>query len=175
MSKRTYLDITPTELLGRQHITWGLALFLLPSLLTSCHTASNLCLTRWDGSVSPLISLWALFPWMLPIALVMAGGLGMVIIGGVLLDKGRRLQSVDLLRAAAFRTSVGSLLATLVIGAFGYFALDQISPGFLYARSAGVKNAWLILQSVPPVIYLIASVLTLGTIRAFPMPFPSHA
>jgi len=34
MSKRSYLDLTPTELLARQHVVWGLGLFAIPALLT---------------------------------------------------------------------------------------------------------------------------------------------
>src|SRR5262249_15583274 len=84
MRKRGYLDLTPTELLARRYVVWGVGLFAVPSLLTSCHTLNYLCQARWDGGALSLVTLWAPFPWMLPIALVMFGGLGMCMLGAVL-------------------------------------------------------------------------------------------
>jgi len=165
MSKRSYLDLTPTELLARQHVVWGLGLFAIPALLTSCHTGHYLCVAHWDGSVSPLISLWALFPWTLPIALAMAGGLGMAGLGVILLISGKYVPGADPLQTAAFRTCVGSLLAILVIGGFGYFICNAIHPGFLYAPNAGVKNAWLLPQALLLVVYLTGAALTLSATR----------
>jgi len=73
-----------------------------------------------------------------PIALAVAGGVGMAALGVILLISGDRLQTL------AFRTSVGSLLAILVIGGLGYLGYNAIYPSFLYLPNAGAKNAWLL-------------------------------
>src|SRR5262245_46295015 len=91
MNSRDYLDLTPTELTARRYVAWGSCLRALPRLRTLCHVGHYLCQARWDGDVSPLIALWAVFPWMLPVALVALGGLGMAMLGGVLLLRERLL------------------------------------------------------------------------------------
>src|SRR5262249_29383009 len=117
MRRRGYLDLTPTEFLARRYVVWGGGLFAMPSLPTSCHTLNDLCQARWDRGALSLVTLWALFPWMLPIALVMFGGLGMCMLGGVLfLSAGQSGGALYTVQTAAFRMCVGSLLAILLLG-----------------------------------------------------------
>jgi hypothetical protein len=85
MSNREFFDLTHRKLLAQRYVVWGLGLFAMPPLLISCHLAQFLCQASWDGDiVAPLIALWAVFPWLLPIALVMLGGVGMAALGGIL-------------------------------------------------------------------------------------------
>ena len=90
MGRRNYLDLTPTELSARRYVVWGLGLFTMPPLLTSCHLAKFLCRPGWHSGIAPLIALWGVFPWMLPVAVVMLGGLAMAALGGALLFHERR-------------------------------------------------------------------------------------
>jgi hypothetical protein len=83
--RRGYLDLTPAALLGRRYIVWGLSLAATTPLLTFCHVGNYLCQANWHGEISPLLALWPLFPWMLPIALAALGGLGTCLTGGVML------------------------------------------------------------------------------------------
>jgi len=171
MSRRGYLDLTPTELLGRRYAAWGLGLSVLPPLLTSCHTVDYLCQSHWDGNLSPITSLWALSPWTLPIALVMAGGLGMALVGAVLLVRGRHFVSADPLQSAAFGICAVSLLAILAVGGLGYFVCDAISPGFAYSPDGWVMTAWLLPQAVLIAVYLGGAALAVSTaLRS-----PAHA
>ena len=168
MSRRGYLDLTPMELLGRQYVVWGLGLFTLPPLLTSCHTAHYLCQAHGAGDVSPIVSLWVIFPWTLPIMLVMLAGLGMSFAGGALLLSGRHLSGLDRIETIAFRTCVGTVLAILFVGGFGYFLCDVVSPGFYYASATAVKSAWLASQALLTGVYLGTLALTFGAAwRAF--------
>src|SRR5262245_48753113 len=149
MTARTYLDLKPMELLGRRYVLWGFSLSAAPPLLTSCHFGDYLCQARWDGDVSPVVSAWALFPWLVPIALSVLGGLGMAVLGGILLLSGRHATrcAIDPVPTAAFRICAGSLIAILLIGGLGYVAYDAISPGFYYAAAAAERKAWLISQA----------------------------
>src|SRR5215472_9816646 len=62
----------------------------MPPLLTSCHLAQFLCRAGSHSGIAPLIALWGFFSWMLPVALVMLGGLAMAALGGALLFHERR-------------------------------------------------------------------------------------
>lgn len=92
MGRRNYLDLTPTEMAARRYVVWGLGLFTMPPLLTSCHLAQFLCRASWHSGIAPFLALWGVFPWMLPVALVMLGGLAMAALGGVLLFRERRFR-----------------------------------------------------------------------------------
>jgi len=164
MARRAYLDLTPAELLARRYVVWGLGLFAMPPLLTSCHFGDYLCQAHWGGDVSPLVSLWALFPWLLPIALVMLGGLGMAALGGIVLLPARHSTHawVDPIQTVAFRTCAGSLLAILLVGGFGYVVCDALSPGFFYSEVPTARTAWLASQAVWIAVYLAGAVLTLS-------------
>jgi len=95
----------------------------------------------------------------------MAGGLGMAGLGVILLIRGKCLPGVDPLQTAAFRACVGSLLAILVIGSFGYFVCNAIHLSFVYAPNAVVKNAWLLPQAFLIVVYLTGAALNLSATR----------
>jgi hypothetical protein len=85
MRKRGYLDLTPAELRARRVTFFGLALFVMPPLLTLCHVNQFLCQATWDSRLASLAALAPLFPWMLCIALLMIIGVGVSIVGGILL------------------------------------------------------------------------------------------
>jgi len=85
MRKRAFLDLTPAELRARRIAFFGLALLVLPALLTLCHLHQFLCQATWGGSFESLVALAPLFPWMAGVTLLMLGGLLATAIGGVLL------------------------------------------------------------------------------------------
>jgi hypothetical protein len=164
MNGRNYLDLTPTELLVRRYIVWGLGFFVMPPLLTSCHFGDYLCGAHWDGDVSPLVTVWVLFPWLLPIAFVMLGGLGMALLGGILLllPKNAKRTGVAPIEAGAFRTCVGALIAVLLVGGFGHVVYDAMSPGFYFAPVATGRSVWLGSQALLLAVYLAGAILTLS-------------
>jgi hypothetical protein len=173
MRRRNYLDLTPKELLARRYVMWGLGFFAMPPLLTACHTAHYLCQVRWDGDVSPLVTLWALFPWMLSVALVMLGGLGMCVLGGVLFlsatDYSKRA-TIAPIQASAFRTCGGALIAVLFVGGFGYVVYDAVSPGFYFAPVATERSVWLVSQALVMAVYLAGAALTFSAALRVPNP-----
>jgi hypothetical protein len=85
MARRGYLDFTPQELRARRIAFFGLALFLMPPLLSLCHLEQFVCRAGWRIDVASLITLWSLFPWMVLVAVIMLCGLAILTIGGVLL------------------------------------------------------------------------------------------
>jgi hypothetical protein len=85
MRKRGYLELTPAELHARRIALSGLALLVLPPLLTLCHLHQFLCQATWGGSFESLVALAPLFPWMAGVALLTFAGLIATAIGGVLL------------------------------------------------------------------------------------------
>ena len=85
MRKLGYLDRTREELRARRVAFSGLALFVMPPLLTLCHVHQFLCQATWDSSLASLVALAPLFPWMLCVVLLMLIGVGVSIVGGTLL------------------------------------------------------------------------------------------
>ena len=85
MCRPGYLDLTPTELRARRVAFVGLSLLVMPPLLTLCHLHQFLCQATWDSSVTALVALAPLSPWMAGIALLMLCGLITAVLGGVLL------------------------------------------------------------------------------------------
>ena len=85
MRKRGYLDLTPSELHARRIAFSGLALAVLPPLLSLCHLHQLLCGATSGGSIESFVALVPLFPWVTGVALLMLGGLVVTAIGGVLL------------------------------------------------------------------------------------------
>jgi hypothetical protein len=157
MPGRKYIDLTPKELLARQFIVWGLGFSFLPPLLTSCHFGNYLCQTSWHGDVSPLVTLWSLFPWMLPVAVAAVGGLGLVALGAMLLAISDT--AVEPLQSVAFQLCAGGLFAILLVGGFGYFIWDAALPGFYRAEAASARNAWLLSQAVFLGVYVTGAAL----------------
>jgi hypothetical protein len=163
MSRRSYLDLTPMELMARQYVAWGLGFCFLPLLLSSCHFGNYLCNTSWHADVSPLVTMWSLFPWMLPVAVAAVGGLGLIGLGASLLATADPAHVASApLHAIAFKISVGSLFAILIAGGFGYFLLEAISPGFYRARSESTRLAWLAVQMFFIALYVSGALLTLA-------------
>jgi hypothetical protein len=163
MSRRGYIDLTPKELLARRYIVWGLAFLFLPSLLTSCHFGDYLCRASWHGGVSLLVTLWSVFPWMIPVAIAALGGLGMIVLGGMLLLTADNV-AAERVHAIAFQTCIGSLFATLLIGGFGYVVLDAAFPGFYRSEIAVERVLWLAAQMSLVALYLIGVLLTLSPV-----------
>ena len=173
MSRRSYIDLTPNELLARRYIVWGLAFLFLPSLLTSCHFGDYLCRASWHGGVSLLVTLWSMFPWMIPVAVAAAGGFGLTALGAVLLAAADPAKAADEpLHAVAFWICIGSLFAILAVGGFGYLLFEAISPGFYYARSETMRLVWLTVQLFFVSLYLIGVLLTLSPVVRHPHSIP---
>ena len=107
MNERSYLDLTPKELRARRVTLCGLALVVMPPLLTLCHLDQYLCQASEIGDVAFLLTLWAVFPWMISVLLLMLGGLGIAVVGGILLLLARYSagMAVDPIQPAAVRTS----------------------------------------------------------------------
>ena len=176
MPGRKYIDLTPRQLLARQHIVWGLGLSFLPPLLTSCHFGNYLCQTSWHGDASPLVTLWSLFPWMLPVAVAALGGLGMAALGAMLLAAADSADAAsEQPQAAAFSICVGSLFAILLAGGLGYVLLKAISPGFDHGQAEAARIAWLSVQMFFVVLYLGGVSLTLAQLLTAPTPSLSIA
>jgi hypothetical protein len=89
MRKRGYLDFTPAEHRARRIALLGMALFVMPPLLTLCHLHQFLCQARWDSTFASLVALLPLFPWMASVALLMLVGCSVAVFGGILLLPGR--------------------------------------------------------------------------------------
>jgi len=157
MPGRKYVDLRPRELLARQHIVWGLGLSFVPPLLTSCHFGNYLCQTSWHGDASPLLTMWSLFPWMMPVAVAAVGGLGLIALGAMLLAISDT--AVEPLQSVAFRLCAGSLFAILLVGGFGYFIWEAALPGFYHAQAASARNAWLLSQAVFLGVFVIGAAL----------------
>jgi hypothetical protein len=87
------LDRTPAELRARRVAFSGLALFVMPPLLTLCHVNQFLCQATWDSSLASLVALAPLFPWMMCVALLMLIGVGVSMVGGTLLLLARPVSS----------------------------------------------------------------------------------
>jgi hypothetical protein len=170
MTTRSYIDLTPKELLARRYIVWGLAFLFLPSLLTSCHLGDYLCQASWHGGVSLLVTLWAMFPWMIPVAVTAIGGLGMIVLGGMLLLTADPADNV--VHAMAFQACIGSLFAILLIGGFGYVLLDAVFPGFYRSEIAVERVLWLAAQMSLIALYLIGVLLTLSPVARGPQSIP---
>ena len=171
MSRRSYIDLTPNELLARRYIVWGLAFLFLPSLLTSCHFGDYLCRASWHGGVSLLVTLWSMFPWMIPVAVTAIGGLGMIVLGGMLLLTSDPADTIaaEHVHAIAFQVCIGSLFAILLIGGFGYVLLDAVFPEFYRSEIAVL---WLTAQISLVALYLIGVLLTLSPVVRHPHSIP---
>ena len=174
MSRRSYIDLTPKKLLVRRYIVWGLAFLFLPSLLTSCHFGDYLCRASWHGSVSLLVTLWSMFPWTIPVAVVAIGGLGMIVLGGILLFTADPTGNVaaERVHAIAFQACIASLFALLLIGGFGYVLLDAVFPGFYRSEIAVERVLWLAAQMSLVALYLIGVLLTLSPVARDPHSIP---
>ena len=85
MRKRGYLNLTPKERRARRIAFSGVALFIMPPLLTMCHMKQFLCEASWHGGFEQIIFLWPMFPWMTTIAALMLAGLALATVGGVLM------------------------------------------------------------------------------------------
>jgi hypothetical protein len=85
MRKRGYLNLTPEERRARRITFSGVALLIMPPLLTMCHMKQFLCQASWHGGVEQIISLWPMFPWMTTIAAPMLAGSTLATAGGVLM------------------------------------------------------------------------------------------
>jgi hypothetical protein len=170
MSRRNYIDLTPKELLSRRYLVWGLGFLFLPSLLTSCHFGDYLCRASWRGGVSLFVTLGSVFPWMIPVAAVAIGGLGMIVLGGMLLLSADPADTIaaERVHAIAFHACIGSLFALLLIGGFGYVLFDTVSPGFYRSEIAVERVLWLAPQMSLVALYLIGVLLTLSPVARSP-------
>jgi hypothetical protein len=174
---RRYVDLSPTELLGRRYVAWGSGLFGMPLILISCHLEHFLCGVDWRRGVV-LLNLWWLFLWVLPVALVMLGGLGMDLLGVALLYLARLGSGIALNRieAIALCTNIGSLIAILLVGLFGYFAADAVFPGFFYSPLIKGKIVWILLQVLLVAVYCVGAVFLifkiLFTLSSLPRRIP---
>ena len=85
MRKRGYLDLTPEERRARRIAFSGMALFIMPPLLTMCHMEQFLCQASWHDGIEQIIFLRPMFPWMTTIAALMLAGLTLATAGGALM------------------------------------------------------------------------------------------
>jgi hypothetical protein len=93
MRTRGYLNLTPEERRARRITFSGVALFIMPPLLTMCHVGQFACQASWHGGIEQILSLWPMFPWMTTIAALMLAGLTLATAGGALMLVTTRRQS----------------------------------------------------------------------------------
>jgi hypothetical protein len=162
MPKRGFLDLTPAELLARRSLLWGLGFLAMPPLLTSCHFGNYLCAASWREEISPLVSMWSLFPWMASIAAVQIGGMGMATFGLLGIGFGRFATPWRPSSTFGFWLSVGGLSGLFVFGVLGYFALDAFEPSFFYIVG-GTRTFWIAAQTPFVALYLVGAAVSLSS------------
>jgi hypothetical protein len=161
MRKRSYLDLTPAELLGRRFVVWGLGFLAIPPLLASCHVGDYLCRASWHQPISPLVTMWALFPWAISIAAVQAGGIGMAAFGAleIMARSSRRSIEAD---TNGFWLCAAGLGGLFVTGFVGYLVLDAARPSFFYSAADTSRELWYLSQGPFVALYCAGIVVSIG-------------
>jgi hypothetical protein len=154
--------------IGARFATWGLGLFIF-WVFASFGIIAHYCAgARWPTGELFLknVSLWFACPWTLSVAVVQAGGLGMVAFGITSMVAGRLSSAPETpsQSLALWLCNIG-LIGVFVVGYPGYFAFDRIWPSFFYTPVEAGKDAWLLSQGFFIAVYLTGAILMFGGVR----------
>src|SRR5215470_4073440 len=155
--------------LGARFVKWGLGLFIFGILLIFGPIAHYCVGANHPTGEAFLhnVSLWFACPWTLAVAVMQAGGLGMVVLGLTRLQTARLSE-----RSAATGDSptalwlcIIGLLGAFAVGYPGYFVFDAIWPSYYYTPVQAGKNAWLLGQALFIFIYFGGALMMFNTER----------
>jgi hypothetical protein len=155
--------------LGARFTKWGLGLFLFGVFL-SFGVIGHYCTgSRWNNGTVFMqnITLWWACPWTLSVAVVQAGGLGMVALGlaHIVARRASTRPATDEMNTSPVTLCIVGLLGVFAVGYPSYFVFDAIWPSFYYSPIAAGKNAWLLSQAFFIGVYLVGAVLMFNTVR----------
>ena len=153
--------------IGARFAKWGLGLFIFGVFLTFGIIGHYCAGVRWPTGelFKQNISLWWACPWTLSVAVVQAGGLGMVALGLTRMLAARFAPHEAAESATALRLCIAGLLGVFAVAYPGYFVFDAIWPSYYYAPIATGKNAWLLGQAFFIAVYFAGAILAFNTAR----------
>ena len=164
---------TPAEL-GAKFIRWGFGLFVFGLVIGYVPMAHYM-----HGSFEPVgeaflknVTLWWGCAWTLAIYVTQVGSLAMIVIGlcYLVLARDGAMTSVTDTERMAPALCAGGIIAEVVAGFAGYYAVLAIWPNFYYGPVRHGIWAWLGLQAVCIAIYLAGVMYASGGIkRALPV------
>ena len=151
--------------MGARFAKWGLGLFVFGLFLTF-GIIGHYCVGA-SADVGELfrrnVTLWWACPWTLSVAVIQAGGLGMVAIGATLLTLRASLEDAE--GALALGFCIAGLLGVFAVGYPGYFVFNTIWQDFYYTPDIVGKNAWLLGQAFFFAIYFVGTVMAFNAVR----------
>lgn len=152
--------------LGARFAKWGIGFFLFGVFLSFGIVAHYCVGARWPTGALFVqnVTLWWACPWTLSVAVVQAGGLGMVAIGLTQLAAAR-LGGVREPSPLALPLCIVGLLGVFAVGYPGYFVFDAIWPSYYYSPIALAKDLWLIGQAAFLALYLAGTILMFNTLQ----------
>jgi hypothetical protein len=159
---------TPAEV-GAKYIRWGLGLFIFGLVIGFVPMAHYM-----HGSFEPVgeaflknVTLWWGCAWTLAVYVTQLGSLAMIAIGlcYVVLGRDGAMTAVTNAERMAPALCAGAIIAEVVAGFAGYYAVLAVWPNFYYAPIRAGILAWLGLQAVCISIYVLGVIYAYGGIR----------
>jgi hypothetical protein len=160
--------MTPVEL-GAKFIRWGFGLFvfgLVIGFVPMAHYMHGSFETVGEAFLKN-VTLWWGCAWTLAVYVTQIGSLAMIVIGlcyVVLARDGAMTSIVDTERMAP-ALCAGGIIAEVVAGFAGHYAVLAVWPNFYYAPVRHGIWAWLGLQAVCIAIYIAGVVYASGGIK----------
>ena len=154
---------------GAKHIRWGLGLFVFGLAIGFVPLAHYM-----HGSFEQVgeaflknVTLWWGCAWTLAVYVTQVGSLAMIVIGlcYVVLARDGAMTSVTDTERMAPALCAGGIIAEVVAGFAGYYAVLAIWPNFYYAPVRAGILVWLGLQAVCIAIYVAGVMYASGAIK----------
>ena len=160
---------TPAEV-GAKFIRWGLGLFvfgLVIGYLPMAHYAHGSFETVGEAFLKN-VTLWWGCAWTLAVYVAQLGSLAMIVIGlcYLVLARDGAMTSITDLERMAPTLCAGGIIAEVVAGFAGYYAVLAVWPNFYYGPVRHGIWAWLGLQAVCIAIYIAGVMCAHGGINA---------
>lgn len=156
------------EYLGMRFIRSGFGMLIVGMVMGLGIVGHYMVGARFDNGAEFLrnVGLWFGCPWTLSTSMVMVGAIGMIAIGSAYstlanLASQQGSAPSDLAR----RICKFSLIAIVLLGFVGYFAVDAIWPGFYYSPIKAGKETWLTMQLVCMIGYLAGVIVAFNGVR----------
>lgn len=113
------------------------------------------------------VTLWWGCAFTLAVYVAQIGSLAMIVIGlcYVVLARDGAMMSITSAESIAPALCAGGILAELLAGFAGYYAVAAVWPNFFYTPITQGKVTWLALQAVCISIYVLGVVYAYGGIR----------
>lgn len=169
MAMRSEAAVTRTQL-GWKFIRWGLGLFItgfLTGFIPILHYMTGAITADVGAAFLKNITLWWGCPAILAELTLKTGSLGMIAVGFCHLAIARQGAAPDLSghERSALTLCAYGLIAELVTAGVGYVACNLIWPNFYYHAIPAGKNAWLAIQGLSVLVYVIGIFYAVAGIR----------